>query len=163
DRLNAVELALLILAILLHDFGMFVSEDEKRETLTSREFTEFLRADVARQEAIDSAVATGNDWEAEYLRDAALAEFFRRVHPERARGNIDTYISTPMKYRDLDLSSFVGTLAASHGWGVEEPSDISEPENVVRNLRTNQPAYGAPVNLQYLACCLRLADILDFD
>ncbi len=163
QNLNAVELTLLALSVLLHDFGMFVSEEEKRAALESPEFTEYIAADVDRQSAIERAEVELRPWEANYLRDAALAEYFRRIHPERAAENIRRYIEFPLTYRDVDLGGYVGVLAESHGWAVHEPIDLRRPEKTVRELRAKQPVYGVPVNLQYLACCLRLADIMDFD
>jgi hypothetical protein len=162
-QLNAVELTLLALSVLLHDFGMFVSEDEKRTALESPEFNQYIGADLERQGAIERAELESRPWEAEYLRDAALAEYFRRIHPERAAENIRRYIDFPLTYRDADLGGFVAVLAESHGWAVHEPIDLHHPEKTVRELRVKQPVYGVPVNLQYLACCLRLADIMDFD
>ena len=161
--LNAVELALLIVSILLHDFGMFVSTDEKQAVLASDEFRKFVAADVERQAAIELAHAEGRSWDAEYLRDAALAEFFRRLHPQRAAENIAKYITFPLRFREFDLTRHVALLAESHGWGVHEPVDLRHPEKTVREFSSQQPVYGVPVNLQYLACCLRLADIMDFD
>jgi hypothetical protein len=163
EQLNAVELALLISAILLHDFGMFVSEDEKITALESPEFGEYIGADTERQEAIDRARLEGRSWDADYLRDAALAEYFRRVHPERAADNIHRHIEFPLTFREMDLSRDIARLSESHGWAVHEPLDLRHPEKVVRELPVQQPIYGIPVNLQYLACCLRLADIMDFD
>lgn len=163
QRLNAVELTLLALSVLLHDFGMFVSEEEKRATVESPEFNQYIGADLDRQHAIERAQLESRPWEAEYLRDAALAEYFRRIHPERAAENIRRHINFPLTYRDVDLGAWVAVLAESHGWAVHEPIDLRHPEKTVRELRVKQPVYGVPVNLQYLACCLRLADIMDFD
>jgi HD superfamily phosphodiesterase len=163
QTLNAVELTLLALSVLLHDFGMFVSEEEKRAALQSPEFNDYIAADGDRQSAIERAEGEARPWEAEYLRDAALAEYFRRIHPERAATNIRRYIEFPLAYRDVDLGGYVSILAESHGWAVHEPIDLRRPEKTVRELRVKQPVYGVPVNLQYLACCLRLADIMDFD
>jgi len=42
-------------------------------------------------------------------------------------------------------------------------SDATSPEKSVAALPTNWLVGNAPVNLQYLACILRLADIMDFD
>ncbi|HEV7764669.1 MAG TPA: ATP-binding protein [Thermoanaerobaculia bacterium] len=163
QKLNAVELTLLALSVLLHDFGMFVSEDEKRTVLESPAFNEYIGADLERQSAIERAEFESRPWEAEYLRDAALAEYFRRIHPERAAKNIRRYIDFPLNYRDVDLGGTVAVLAESHGWAVHEPIDLRHPEKTVRELRVKQPVYGVQVNIQYLACCLRLADIMDFD
>lgn len=163
QQMNAVELTLLGLSVLLHDFGMFVSEEEKRTALESLEFNEYIGADLERQSTIERAESESRPWEAAYLRDAALAEYFRRIHPERAAENIRRYIDFPLRYRDVDLGGFVVILAESHGWAVHEPIDLRHPEKTVRGLRVKQPIYGVPVNLQYLACCLRLADIMDFD
>jgi hypothetical protein len=77
--LNALELTLLVSSILLHDFGMFVSEEEKLAALQSAEFGDYLGADLERHAAIERAFLEDRSWEAEYLRDAALAEYFRRI------------------------------------------------------------------------------------
>ena len=66
-------------------------------------------------------------------------------------------------YRDVDISGHVLDVCESHAWGVHESNDPLHPEKSVSALSTNKAVYGVPLNLQYIACCLRLADIMDFD
>jgi hypothetical protein len=44
-----------------------------------------------------------------------------------------------------------------------ESNDPAESQKAVSNLASEALFGGAPVNLQCLACCLRLADTMDFD
>ncbi|HYO90737.1 MAG TPA: hypothetical protein VEQ40_03845, partial [Pyrinomonadaceae bacterium] len=85
DNLNGLELAMLILSALLHDFGMFVTEQEKREALASKGYESFLASHHDRANAIREARERGDHDRAQVIEDALLAEYFRRMHPERAR------------------------------------------------------------------------------
>ena len=161
--LNGLELAVLILSALLHDFGMFVTEDEKREALRSKEFESFLASHHDRAVAVAEARERGDHERAEVIEDALLAEYFRRMHPERARVNVQKNLEGKLVFGDVDISPYVLDVCESHAWGVHESNDPRRPEKAVSRLSTNRAVYGVPLNLQYIACCLRLADIMDFD
>lgn len=163
ERLNGLELAMLVLAALLHDFGMFVSEHEKSDALKSVEFESFLSGHHDRAVALEDARKKGDHERVEIMQDSLLAEYFRRLHPERARKKVRENLSGELVFGDVDISDYVLDVCESHGWGVYESHDPKYLNKSVSRLVTNKPVYGVPLNLQYLACCLRLADIMDFD
>lgn len=164
-RLNAVELAFLWIAILLHDVGMYVSDTEKQEALDSEDYRNYLRHQPDRVEAAQKARTAGLEVKARAIEDALLAEYFRRLHPERVRVYIAERLRSrvPLEFRGVDLEDDLGDLCESHAWGVRESNDPRNLAKCVARLERNRRVGPARVNLQYLACCLRLGDILDFD
>jgi hypothetical protein len=163
SRLNAVELAILALSALLHDAGMFVADVEKESDLASREYRDFELSMGERGALLGRAREASEHLRAAALQDALLAEYYRRRHPERARDVVEAHLANELTFRNTDFSSAVLRVCESHGWGVQESSDPGHPQNAVARLSTNIPLLGVRVNEQYLACCLRLADIMDFD
>lgn len=164
EKLNALEITFLLLSALLHDVGMVVTDHEKDETLLSEGFRRFRAESHAdRNKAIEEARAAGNDPRARAIEDALLAEYYRRLHPERVRQFMDRHLPGRLQYREIDFADDLARLCESHAWGVEESNDARHPEKAVARLDDNVRLYGVRVNLQYLACILRLADILDFD
>jgi hypothetical protein len=164
-RLNAVELAFLWLAILLHDTGMFVSDKEKEDSLKSEEYLHYLRHCQNRVAAAHRAKEQGLEIKARTIEDALLAEYYRRLHPERVRRYISEKLhpKTPLKFRDVSLINDIADLCESHAWGVRESSNPREPNKCVALMEPNRRLRSFRINLRYLACCLRLGDILDFD
>ncbi|HEU0301371.1 MAG TPA: hypothetical protein VFR37_18075 [Longimicrobium sp.] len=163
-ELNAIEISMLLLAALLHDVGMYVTDEEKARTLASEEFRSFMATHQDRAIAMQEAQDAGHTLRAEAIRDALLADYFRRLHPERAAHVIATHFQEQrLRFREIDITPRVIRIAESHGWGVLESNDPRDPRKSVASLETRRPVYGVPVNEQYLACCLRLADIMDFD
>jgi Histidine kinase-, DNA gyrase B-, and HSP90-like ATPase len=163
NQMNGLELSVLVLSALLHDFGMFVTEQEKRDALKSIEFESFLSGHHGRAVALEGARMEGDQERVEIIQDSLLAEFFRRLHPERARRNVRANLPNELVFGDVDISDYVLDVCESHGWGVYESNDPKYLDKSVSRLSTNKVVYGVALNLQYLACCLRLADIMDFD
>src|SRR5262249_9159306 len=62
-----------------------------------------------------------------------------------------------------DLSVEVGNLCESHNCDVWESRDSRHSLQCVERLDRDDSVGRTRVNLTYLACCLRLGDILDFD
>jgi hypothetical protein len=166
-RLNGLELAVLILSALLHDFGMFVKDEEraafKRNALTSPGYGAFTAGHHARASAVEEARRAGEHERAEAIQDSLLADYFRRMHPQRARENVEANLKDRLVFRELDISDYILDVCESHAWGVYESGDPLHPEKTVSQLPTTHTVHAFPLNLQYIACCLRLADIMDFD
>lgn len=164
EKLNALEITFLLLSALLHDVGMVVTDLEKNETLLSEDFRRFrVEGHADPNKAIEEARAADNEPRARAIEDALLAEYYRRLHPERVRQFMDRHLAGRLQYREGDFADDLARLCESHAWGVEESNDARHPEKAVARLDDNVRFYGVRVNLQYLACILRLADILDFD
>ena len=164
-RLNAVEVTLLLLSAILHDVGMYVTAAEKQQTLASEQYTTYMRLKNDRGEAAKSSRQQGHELRARRIEDALLAEYYRRMHPERARQYIESRLSTSVNLglRQTSLAGDVSLLCESHGWGVRESLDPRDAKKAVCHLERDQLVSKFRANLQYLACCLRLADVLDFD
>ena len=113
--MNGLELAVLILAALLHDFGMFVSEQEKRAALQSPAFDSFLAGHHDRATALTEARAKGEHARAEVIQDTLLAEYFlhtfAKVHKK--------------KHRNMS-AGFLAALSR-HSW----PGNVRELQNVI--------------------------------
>jgi hypothetical protein len=167
-QLNGLEITLLLLAALIHDAGMVVSDAEKAETVASKIFKRFREESHAdRAQEAEKAREQGEVWRARLIEDALLAEYYRRLHAGRARKFLREHLADRLK-TVLPLShpeaiTELGDLCESHSWGVEASHDPAAPEKAVLKLPTESLFDGTPANLQYLACILRLADILDFD
>lgn len=163
-RLNAVELAYLWLAILLHDVGMFVSENEEEQTLLdSTEYKKHCGYHRERLNAADAAEKAGDKVKARAITSAVFAEFIRQRHAERVHAFIAKHLKDKLRFRETDLSRDVGFLCESHNWGVRQSRDSRKHEQCVLLMNAHDGVGRTPVNLRYLACCLRLGDILDFD
>lgn len=164
-HLNAVELTFLWLGIFLHDIGMYASDAEKEELLQSESYAKHLRLHADRVEAAAQARADGQEVKARRIEDAILAEYYRRVHAGRACDYIRDRLETVVKleFEGVSLAKDVCKLCLSHHWGVLESNDPLQPDHCVAALERNLPVSRFRVNLQYLACCLRLGDVLDFD
>jgi|SRR5208337_493489 len=155
--LNGLELALLWFAVLLHDSGMAVSDDERQRIEQTDEYKSF-RA-LHRQTAVSPS---GDGTQSPRLAaDALFAEFVRERHAERARGVLEKDFSDLLVFNGKSLVDVAARLCESHNWGVRYSSDPRRPDKCISRLAYDSAAAGYPVNEQYLACCLRLGDILD--
>jgi hypothetical protein len=163
ERLNALELSILILSALLHDSGMVVSDKEKAEALESAQFHDFAMRRPEYATAAKEARENGEEYKAGLIDDALLAEYYRKLHPERAAAFVKEQFKGRLTFRDTDFTKALLQVCESHAWGVQESNDPTDPNKSVRHLETRRSIHNVPVNLQYLACCLRLADIMDFD
>lgn len=161
-KLNAVELTMLALSAIVHDAGMFVSDGEKEQAVASPEFQRFTAGQGERMALLEKARTAGEHLRAAALQDALLAEYFRRLHPERAASVVKAHLKQ-LTFRETDLTPALLRIAESHGWGVLESNDPHHPGKSVNRLSPRRPVSSVPVNEQYIACCLRLGDIMDFD
>lgn len=163
SQLNALELTFLLLSGLLHDVGMVVDDAEKQKALTSDEFLRFCTDRPDRQSAAEAERKQGNALRAQAIEDALLAEFFRVIHPERVGDYVKAEFGNQSVFRETSFETDLVSVCQSHGWGVGESRDSANPTNAVRSLKINKRFGGLGVNMQYLASCLRLADVMDFD
>lgn len=169
--LNAIELAYIWLAILLHDVGMNVSEKEEQSIRDSVAYKDHLRHNLERLRAADDAEKAGLEVKARAIRDAVFAEFIRQRHAERVHEFVDKELcdstgdleKNKLRFRGKDLSGEICNLCESHNWGVRQSLDFRLPKKCVKEMETKSLVGGTTVNLCFLACCLRLGDILDFD
>jgi hypothetical protein len=161
--LNALELTILWAGILLHDVGMFVTEDEKEADLKSEAFRRFRQRSKDRVEAADRARMAGQPRRSQEIEEALIAEFYRRGHARRSNDFVTKHLSNRFLFRDVDLAKVMGKIAESHNWRVFQRDGGLSNDPYVEQLEVEELFGSIPVNLQYIACCLRMGDIMDFD
>lgn len=143
-KLSELEIAMLIIAALLHDVGMAVSEEDieaiKNDTFSFSEikFSAMLR------------LLKGNETE-------ATQEYVRRIHAELSgrfiRNNLKQILILP-NLSNLDFTEELALICESH---------TRDYDWIKKHLSLHDIRGDYTFNAQYLACILRLADILDID
>ena len=158
--LNALELTILWVSILLHDSGMAVSDRERAEIQGSEEYLSFISS---RRYHGNNISNEKEPYTERLSEDALFAEFIRRRHAGRVRPVMKSYFSDLLFFRSKDIGEAVAVICESHGWNVAYSTIPNEPDRCVSKLPYESAVAGCVMNQQYLACCLRLGDILDFD
>ncbi len=163
-QLNPLELTLFLLSAMLHDAGMVVSDGEKSATIASKEYREFragllLRKGVGFRQA-DSPAGRAR---AQAVEELALAEYFRERHPQRIDRFLQQELRTPLLFRGQEFIKRLSELCESHAWPAKTTVFGAPSKCVEDSLDYDARISGVQINMQYLACMLRLSDILDFD
>lgn len=143
-KLSELEIALLICSALLHDVGMAVSNEDlesiKNDTFT---FSEIKYSAMLR-------LLGGDDLE-------ATQEFVRRIHAALSgryvRNNLKQTLTLP-DLANLDFTEELALICESH---------TRDYDWIKAQLRIHEIRGDYTFNAQYIACILRLADILDID
>ncbi len=161
--LNALELTILWAGILLHDVGMFVTESEKEADLKSDNYRRFKQRSKDRVEAAERARKSGLHRRAQEIEDALVAEFYRRGHAKRSNQYVLKHLTGRFFFREVDLAEVIGKVAESHNWRVFRRDGGLSSDPVLEDLKVKDLFHSVPANLQYIACCLRMGDIMDFD
>jgi hypothetical protein len=164
--LNALEIALLILAAHFHDCGMVPDEPELKASRQSTEFKlhrELWASDHANVGEIEQQLAATHDDDERRELASKLAELeaamwsdFLRIHHGEASARLLRSRYGQDKRLEADnvpVVDLLATLCESH---VHDPAAL-EALPVDKRIGTHQ------VNVRFLAVALRLADILDFD
>lgn len=170
EVLNPVEIALLVLAAHFHDIGMVPDTEEAERIRQSEEY------DVARQNwliehtgfndalrILENKDAPPQDRDrsgqivAEF-EQAAFAHFIRSNHASGSSEFVKLCLGNDDRLRvgTGHLADSLALLCVSHN---RPPEWISE----ANGFYCDKAIGTFPVNLDYLAIVLRLADILDFD
>ena len=148
NAFNGLELALLILSAILHDIGMFITPQDKRDikenkikhNANSITFEGVLKVVSDEEEAVKEIVR---------LTHAARIEEFVEYKFERNK-TISDVLQLDGKY---PYSEDVVAICKAHG------EDYSYISSMRKELTKGKYTY----NLQYLAAILRIADLLDLD
>ncbi|GAB3637268.1 hypothetical protein GCM10027422_28580 [Hymenobacter arcticus] len=143
ENLSELEIALLVLSALLHDVGMAVSEEDIK--LIKSDNFKFCDTKFSSLQKIVSDP------------ELVLQEYVRRIHASLSSRYIKNNLSDKLRIPNLSSLNFVNELALiceSHTQGVDW---------LKRNLRANEIKGSYYFNPQFIACILRLADILDID
>jgi molecular chaperone HtpG len=160
DRLNTIELSILIYAAYLHDVGMTASLEEREEIIKNDpEFTKLFISNEELSHKLDEAKKCGDHRIATFIEDRIFCEFLRRKHVERSRKLIiEKYGSeeTPISWKGTPYYKLVQLVCDSHGLPIRDLYNTNR-------WRRDSLIKDQSVNLQYLSVILRLADILDLD
>ncbi len=166
EKLNCLEVFLLILSACFHDIGMYMEEDDIRQLKSSKEFQKSLyefaqyKSNLAKLKNKIEKINLDEDQKTEINSDINLLEeihlinFLREAHGGRA-ANFLTNNYQENKDLIIDNVPIIPTLSKicqSHTKSLYD-IDVSHDELI----STFQ------VNSIYLCLILRLADILDFD
>jgi len=172
SQLSASDVWLMLEAAYLHDIGMIVSQQQKQQDWSSEEFRSFVQRESARNsdagsDAILAALESGNPFQSGTNPvllisqiGYTIAEFYRRKHPERARD----IARAPRETIGLDsprneliparLFALLGQICAMHG---RDRASVLELPHVATGLGRDS------IHPRYIACMLRLGDLLDLD
>jgi hypothetical protein len=172
-RLNSIELSLLLYAAYLHDVGMAASQQELYDWLGSNDYDAYISAhdnwesairiherDNKTQELDASSVAL----EMVILRqiqDAAYTDYLRERHAQRGadyvldRFGSKGFSDNKIQFHEVNYADHVSLVCKSHA----DSATLLKGENFRRDVHVGK----FPLNLQYCAIILRLADLADLD
>lgn len=188
SELNAIELSILLYAAYLHDIGMASNEDNFQEWLNSPDYGAFLAAhdqwasglrafeyldhfpgdiDGPRRRKrlprrpVDERPDQASQFAMRRLQDAIYTDFLRENHATRgaeyicarfgAKGKSDNKI----QISDINYADHVALVCKSH---YDSAMSLRDDQ-----YRRDMYIATLPVNLQYCAILLRLADLIDLD
>jgi hypothetical protein len=162
QQLANTELLLLLYAAYLHDIGMTPIRERLAALYTymltgsEQEATRGLVTDFAVWLDNQDYGITPGSGDPDYAAlDEALAYYARHKHNDWSAEWIRTNLSSEAAYHFTGWTDLLVTICASHHWGREELlSPVFEPRLVSPD---------AVVNPRYLACVLRVSDILEND
>ncbi|WP_437569938.1 HD domain-containing protein [Sorangium sp. So ce542] len=167
-QLSGYELALLLLSAYLHDIGMTPERSKivkhraylitgERGELTDQDLLAFQRMLDEHERGIEPPLTKGRPTSDELqLADEIVMYYCRERHNDWSREWIEEHLRDLVPPLYPDWTKDLATLCCSHHEGYQElRTERFEP--MVRGVPS------APVQLRYLACVLRVADILEFD
>lgn len=171
ESLSATDLWLLLEAAYSHDLGMVVPDAEARawwsssdfqlylETLRSHSDPEYRRA-AENLANLPDLVKLGAEWPFELKRalQLAIAEYGRRRHAARSSDIVvdpsSIGLDSPRALIPRRLFRVLGRICALHGASLEETMALVQ----------NEQGIGADdAHPRFVACMLRIGDLLDVD
>ncbi len=171
DKLSVTDLWLLLCSAFYHDIGMYISGNEVQKCFKSKEFQKYLcdlKDDAklplnkfANCFAIKDGKLNYDNCElsldsynaARYL----LADFFRVNHADRSKEFLQTDSSVAQMFSEIKrLITTIAEICRLHGEAFQEVMKCNNIENGVNGIED----YCHP---RFVACMLRLGDLLDFD
>lgn len=157
--LNGTELYLLLLAVLLHDSGMWGPKEEVLKLPDDPPFREWAERShsLSWKQVQEDLAFEPRRWMGEMGLRHLAAIWFRLNHPARLGSFVfDPKSPTGSTLRVLMGENFirhVATIAVAHSW---DRARVLEDESL-----DPQEIGAEPVNLRFLASLLRLGDLLD--
>lgn len=143
DKLSPLEIAALMYSAILHDIGMSVDENIVRKI----ENDNFTHVNVKFSRML----------ELKKEKEIALQEFIRRYHSEISNYYcINNYKEYLTLHRDptLCFADLIGKICQSHTCNIEWIKENIPVSKIIGNY---------VINAQFVACLLRISDILDID
>lgn len=170
SQLSGSDVWLMLEAAYLHDIGMVVSQQQKQQDWSTEEFRAFVQQESTRNNdasAILAALQSGNLFQSSTSPvllisqiGYTLAEFYRRKHPERA----SEIARAPKELIGLNsprneliparLFTLLGQICEMHG---RNRASVLELPHIASGLGRDV------IHPRYIACMLRLGDLLDLD
>lgn len=172
-RLNSVELSVLLYAAYLHDVGMAASQDELYAWLKSNEYEAYIAARDSWESAIRSherSVRTREEHPASeasdtlalrQLQDVVYTDYLRERHAQRGADYVVKHFGSKgssdnkIHIQEVNYADYVALVCKSHA----DSATLLKGENFRRDAHVGK----FPLNLQYCAVILRLADLADLD
>lgn len=160
QKLNIIELTLLILSGYIHDVGMTCSSKEQEEIINNdSEYKMLIIENIDKKNLLKKYEKEHNHRALTIVENQLFTEYLRKNHVKRSRKYIIDNLSKGdllLNWNETPLYKYLISICDSHELPVEFLNDIKRwpRKQLIRNVR---------VNIQYLSLILRLADILDLD
>lgn len=170
EKMSSIDLWMILSAAYYHDMGMAVFSNEKTSSFQDKEFVGFLKSCQSEEssplhdyaicfEIKEEKVYYKNDFLSAKSYDAArflLAEYFRRKHGERANDSVSSDISinlpgSPIPKRIINV---LGSICYAHTQSFDKVMELPFCEAGIDHEDCHP---------RYIACLLRLGDLLDID
>lgn len=159
-NLNSIELSILILSAYLHDIGMLKAKNETTVILEDKDFQKFQQR-FNTGLILRSSQTSYSYREITEHEDFIISEFIRKNHGKRSRQYITKHFGAGKKYGDISFVEDLGQIVESHTSDVNIL--VKQNESLVDLFRNDKLIQKQSVNIKFLALCLRIADIMDFD
>ncbi|UOQ75093.1 HD domain-containing protein [Hymenobacter cellulosilyticus] len=172
-KLSSIDIWLILEAAYWHDLGMVVSGEKLVETMSSKEFIQFMTELIndkknslhdfaVKFEVVDGKIKVKNTVYNLELNDSIkfiLAEFFRRKHAERSSEIVSNPIAelpivSPRGVIPERIIRILGDICSSHTKDFSQVMSLSFNE-VGIDIENAHP--------RFVACLLRIGDLLDLD
>ena len=162
--LNEVELTILILSAYLHDTGIMLSPAEKEMLIQDEIFEEFIDENKDVFNYVKAASNSGRTDIAKKIEHFLIKHFLKANHYERTFEYIKHTYTDLLEYNGSNFSGELAFISASHSietWELGKKEQIGRSN--IDKYRRNKLIGGLQCNLQYIAICLKIADLLSFD
>ena len=170
EKMSSIDLWMILCAAYYHDVGMAVYSNEKIDFFQDEKFIEFLKTIQSTESSSlhdysmcfdikDNKVYYKNDILSAQNYDAArflIAEFVRKKHGERANNSMHSDMSinlpgSPIPKRIIDV---LGNICNAHTQSFDKVMELPFCEAGIDHEDCHP---------RYIACLLRLGDLLDID
>lgn len=167
-RFSAEDLWLLLCSACYHDLGMYVSGEEQHELMTNENFIEHIRKIQKNEKSYLHVYSTYFDIQDNTLIqketqiqdktinaiDFLIADYIRKSHGVRSAKKIQKDEKLYLQSIPKRLQGILGEICRNHTSAFEEVMSLPHTEKGI-DVEDCHP--------RYIACLLRLGDLLDMD